>query len=44
MARQAYDIVQRLAVRLRLSEVPSPQFKKDMDALRASLLKLGERV
>ena len=44
MAHQAYDIVQRLAVRLSLSEVPSPQFKKDLDTLKASLLKLSEKL
>ena len=43
MALQAYDVVQRLAVRLRLSEVSSPQFEKDVNALKASLRKLGKR-
>ena len=44
MARQAYDSILRLTLRLKLSEAQSPQFEKDLDALKASLLKLGERL
>ena len=45
MSRQAYDSILRLTLRMNLSgEAQSVQFKKDVEALKASLLKLGERV
>lgn len=44
MARQAYSSILRLTLRLKLSEDQSPQFEKDLNGLKASLLKLGERI
>jgi len=43
MARQAYESILRLTLRLKLSEAQPPKFGKDLDALKSSLLKLGER-
>jgi hypothetical protein len=42
MARQAHDIITRLALRMNLSGVQSAQFEKDMERLKVSLRKLGE--
>lgn len=42
MARQAYDIILRLTLRMKLSEVQSPQFEKDLESLKVNLRKLGE--
>ena len=44
MARQAYDSILRLTLRLKLSEAQSQQFEKELNGLKASLLKLGERM
>jgi hypothetical protein len=42
MARQAHDIIKRLALRTKLSGVHSAQFEKDLERLKGSLRKLGE--
>ncbi len=44
MARQAYDIIRRLSLRMKLSEVQSPQFEKDLAELKIGLGKLREEL
>lgn len=45
MARQAYESILRLTLRMNLSgEGQSPQFKKDLDTLKSTLRNLGERL
>jgi hypothetical protein len=43
MARQAYDSILRLSLRMNLSgEAETLQFKKDLDSLKGTLRKLGD--
>lgn len=44
MARQAYDAIIRLSLRLKLSELPSAQFERDLTRLKVILRQLGEKL
>ncbi len=44
MARQGYDIIRRLSLRMKLSEVQSPHFEKGLAELKIGLGNLGEEI